>query len=196
VILQKDGRNHAELLRWGLVPWWAKDIAIGNQMINARAETLSEKPASKQLVRDRRCLVLADGFYEWRREGKGKTPMLFKLASGEPFSFAGLWDTWKKPDGAVLQSFTIVTTEPNELVKPIHNRMPVILSDSDAKIWLGSDGGDLAHALSLLRPFPDDLMKTHDVSLLVNNPRNDIAACAAPAEESHDGTPQGLLDLR
>ena len=196
VILQKEGRNHAELLRWGLVPFWAKDIAIGNQMINARAETLSEKPAFKQLVKDRRCLVLADGFYEWRKEGKGKTPMLFKLASGEPFTFAGLWDAWKKPDGAVLQSFTIVTTEPNELVKPVHNRMPVILSDSDAKVWLGSDGGDLAHALSLLRPFPADLMNAHDVSLLVNNPRNDISACAAPVEESHDGTPQGLLDLR
>lgn len=180
VILQKAGRNHAELLRWGLVPFWAKDIAIGNQMINARAETLSEKPAFKRLVKDRRCLVPGDSFYEWRKVGKGKVPMLFKLAAGVPFAFAGLWDSWKKPDGATLYTCTIITTEPNDLLKPIHNRMPVILNDNDAMAWLGHDAGDLSHALSLLKPFPADLMEAYEVSPLVNNPRNDLPDCAAP----------------
>lgn len=106
--------------------------------------------------------------------------MLFKLASGQPFAFAGLWDSWKKPDGSTLHTFTIITTEPNELLKPIHNRMPVILNDNDAMAWLGHDGGDLSHALSLLTSFPADLMDAYDVSPLVNNPRNDIPDCAAP----------------
>lgn len=183
VIFQRDGHDQAELLRWGLVPFWAKDIAMGNQMINARAETLADKPAFKRLVKDRRCLVLADGFYEWRKEGKGKTPMLFKLASGQLFVFAGLWDSWRKPDGSRLQSFTIITTEPNELLKTIHNRMPVILNDDDARVWVNHDGSDPAHALALLKPFPADLMAAYDVSPLVNNPRNNLAACAARVVE-------------
>lgn len=110
MIVEKDGTNHAELFRSSLMPLWSKDIAIRNQMINARAETLSEKPAFKRLVKDRRCLVPSDGFNEWRKEGKSKVPMLFKLASGEPFAFAGLWDAWRKPDGGSLYTFTIITT--------------------------------------------------------------------------------------
>jgi putative SOS response-associated peptidase YedK len=109
--------------------------------------------------------------------------MLFKLKSGEPFTFAGLWDSWKKPDGTQLQTFTIITTEPNDLLKPVHNRMPVILNDDDAQVWVEHDGGDLAHALALLRPFPADLMDAYDVSPLVNNPRNNLAACAVPISE-------------
>ena len=111
--------------QWGLIPWWAKDPAIGNNMINARAETLAEQPAFKNLLGKRRCLVLADSFYEWRKEGKGKVPMRFKLKSGESFTFAGLWDSWKQPDGNLFRTYTIVTTEPNDVLRPIHNRMPV-----------------------------------------------------------------------
>ena len=110
VIVHADGKRTIELFRWGLIPWWAKDPAIGNQMINARAETLAEKPAFKNLLGNRHCLVLADGFYEWRKEGKRKVPMRFKLKSGEPFAFAGLWDSWKQPDGNLLRTYTIVTT--------------------------------------------------------------------------------------
>ena len=118
VIVQANGKRTLELFRWGLIPWWAKDPAIGNRMINARAETLAEKPAFKNLLGKRRCLVLADGFYEWRKEGKGKVPMRFKLKSGEPFTFAGLWDSWKQPDGSLLRTYTIVTTEPNDVLAP------------------------------------------------------------------------------
>ena len=120
------------MFRWGLIPWWAKDPAIGNRMINSRAETLAEKPAFKELIGKRRCLVLADGFYEWRKEGKAKVPMRFKLKSGDSFAFAGLWDSWKKPDGSLLRTYTIVTTEPNDVLRPIHNRMPAMLSNDDA----------------------------------------------------------------
>ena len=114
VIANMEGANRVELLQWGLVPWWAKDVSIGNRMINARAESLAEKSTFKRLLSNRRCLVLADGFYEWRKEGKGKVLMLFKLKSGEPLVLAGLWDAWRQPDGETLRSYTIVTTEPNE----------------------------------------------------------------------------------
>lgn len=111
----------------GLIPYWAKDLAIGNRMINARAETLTEKPAFKHLVGSRRCIIPADGFYEWRKERRRKVPMWVHLKGGEPFGLAGLWDVWRKPDGTPVESFTIITMEPNELVRPVHDRMPVIL---------------------------------------------------------------------
>lgn len=161
----------------GLVPSWAKDISIGNRMINARAETLAEKPSFRRLLNIRRCLVLADGFYEWRKEGKGKVPMWFKLKTSEPFVFAGLWDVWKKADGEMLRTYTVVTTEPNEVLAPIHNRMPVMLSDRDALDWVMSD--EIDHALGLLKPFPADLMDGYDVSKRVNNPQNDTPDCIA-----------------
>ena len=133
VIVQAAGKRTLELFRWGLIPWWANDPAIGNRMINARAETLAEKPVFKQLLVGRRCLVLADGFYEWRKEGKEKVPMRFMLKSGEPFAFAGLWDGWKQQDRSLLRTSTIVTTEPNDVLRPIHNRMPAMLSNGDAQ---------------------------------------------------------------
>ena len=139
VIVQAEGKRIIELFRWGLIPWWANDPAVGNEMINARAETLTEKPAFRGLLGNRRCLVLADGFYEWRKEGKSKVPMRFKLKSGEPFAFAGLWDSWKQPDGSSLRTYTIVTTESNDVVRPIHNRMPAMLSGDDALKWLAVD---------------------------------------------------------
>jgi putative SOS response-associated peptidase YedK len=115
VIVQADGKRTLELFRWGLIRSWAKDPGIGNKIINARAETLAEKPSFKRLLGQRRCLVLADGFYEWRKEGKRKVPMRFKLKSGEPFTFADLWDSWKQPDGSLLRTYTIVTIEPNDV---------------------------------------------------------------------------------
>ena len=182
VIVQMDGKRTLELFRWGLIPWWATDPAIGNRMINARAETLAEKPAFNNLLGNRHCLVLADGFYEWRKEGKGKVPMRFKLKSGEPFAFAGLWDSWKQPDGSLLRTYTIVTTEPNDVLRPIHDRMPAMLNNDDAQNWLAVDD-EIAHALSLLKPYPPEKMEGYQVSPLVNNPRNDLPECVQPISD-------------
>ena len=178
VIASLEGANRVELFQWGLVPSWAKDMSIGNRMINARAETLAEKASFKRLLENRRCLVLANGFYEWRKEGKGKVPMWFKLKSGAPFVFAGLWDGWKKPDGEMLRTYTVVTTEPNEVLAPIHNRMPVILRDCDALQWVSGD--EIDHAQDLLKPFPAELMEGYDVAKLVNDRQNDSPDCIAP----------------
>lgn len=177
VIAREGERAVLKTMRWGLVPSWAADPAIGNRMINARAETLAERPSFKDLVRNRRCLVLSDGFYEWRREGKRKTPIRFVLKSGEPFVFAGLWDRWRKPDGGALESFTIITTEPNELLKSVHDRMPVILLPEDEQRWLGAENRVGAPFPSLLEPFPSGRMEGYAVSLLVNSPENDLPAC-------------------
>ncbi len=177
VVFNRDGGRSLGMMHWGLIPSWAKDPSIGNKMINARAETLSEKPSFKRLIAKRRCLVLSDGFYEWRKEGKRKAPMRIRLKTGEPFGFAGLWDSWRKPDGSDLQTFTIITTEANELLKPIHDRMPVILLKEAEQQWLGFDVKDTSELLSLLKPYPSDLMEAYDVSLLVNSPRNDLPEC-------------------
>jgi putative SOS response-associated peptidase YedK len=123
VIVRQGGDNECRLMHWGLIPSWAKDPTIGNRMITARAETLTEKSAFKDLVGSRRCIIPADGFYEWRKESKRKVPMWVHLRNREPFGLAGLWDVWRKPDGKRVESFTIITTEPNELVRPVHNRM-------------------------------------------------------------------------
>jgi putative SOS response-associated peptidase YedK len=165
------------MMQWGLIPSWAKDPSIGNKMINARAETLTEKPSFKRLIGKRRCLVVADGFYEWAKQGRGKMPMRFVLKSGEPFAFAGLWDRWKKPDGGPLDSFTIITTQANDLLKPIHDRMPVILGEGDEEIWLDPKVADSIRLVSVLKPFSPELMEGYFVSRLVNSPRNDLPEC-------------------
>ena len=139
---------------------------------------LLTKPSFNDLFKNRRCLVLASGFYEWRREGKRKVPMWFKLKTGESFVFAGLWDSWKQSDGSMLRTYTIITTEPNAMLLPIHNRMPVMLNDDDALAWMNHDA--LGDALSLLKPFPAELMDCYEVSGLVNNPQNDLAECIDP----------------
>ena len=181
VVTNREGTNRVEQFKWGLVPFWAKDISIGSRMINARAETLATKSSFNGLLKNRRCLVLASGFYEWRREGKGKVPMWFKLKTGQSFVFAGLWDSWKQPDGNLLRTYTIITTEPNAVLLPVHNRMPVMLSDNDALAWINTN--QLSHALSLLKPFPAALMDGYDVSELVNNPQNESARCIVPVNE-------------
>jgi putative SOS response-associated peptidase YedK len=180
VIINAGGEKSVELLQWGLVPLWAKEPAFGNRMINARSEGLTEKASFRSLLERRRCLVPACGFYEWRKEGKEKVAMRFKLRSGEPFVFAGLWDFWRKPDGKFLNTFTIVTTEPNDLLRPIHDRMPVMLNDDGALKWLSGDG-KVSDALSLLTPYPSEEMESYEVSRLVNDPRNDSPACIEPS---------------
>ena len=177
VIVRHQGGNECRLMRWGLIPSWAKDPTIGNQTINARAESLTEKPAFKDLVGTRRCIIPADGFYEWRKEGKRKVPMWVHLKTKEPFALAGLWDVWRKPDGKRVESFTIITTEPNELVRPIHNRMPVILQPEDEEQWLDASRTPFVKAKSLLQPYPDELMDTHDVSTIVNSAKYDGPEC-------------------
>ena len=164
--------RRAGFMRWGLIPHWAKDPKIGSRMINARAETVAEKPSFRNALRRRRCLVLADGFYEWRRVGKTKTPMRIVLRSGEPFAFAGLWETWRDPEGTVIPSCTIITTTPNDLLKPIHNRMPVILPKEVEDFWLDDSVDDPTALTSVLTSYPDDEMESYEVSSLVNSDAN------------------------
>ena len=173
-VLDDGGTRRGKMLRWGLVPSWAKDIKIGYKTINARADTVATAGAFRTPFKKRRCLVLADGFYEWKRVGKGKQPMHIRLRGGEPFAFAGLWDAWKNPaDGQWIHSCTIVTTTPNELIAPIHDRMPVILSSEAERMWLDATVLDQKTLLSLLTPFPAGSMEVRPVSTLVNSVKND-----------------------
>jgi putative SOS response-associated peptidase YedK len=181
VIIQNGEKNELKIMRWGLVPSWAPDRSIANRLINARAETVSEKPSFRRLLESRRCLIPADGFYEWRREGCGKVPVWFHLKKKEPFAFAGLWDEWRDLEGEILHTFTIITTSPNALLRRIHNRMPVICDPLQAKQWLdprlSSRPADIA---AVLAPFPSELMESHDVSPLVNKPEFDSSDCINP----------------
>lgn len=165
-------------MRWGLVPSWADDPSIGSRMINARAETLSGKPAFRTALRRRRALIPADGFYEWRREpdGKSKTPMHIRLRSEEPFAFAGLWDDWHAPDGSVLRSCTIITTAPNPLMLDIHDRMPVIVPAHAYERWIGPGEVEPEQLADLLSPYPADHMEAFPVSPQVNRSVNDSPA--------------------
>jgi putative SOS response-associated peptidase YedK len=178
VIVQNEGVNELKSMKWGLVPSWSPDRSIGDRMINARAETVTQKPSFKQLVQQRRCLIPADGFYEWRREGNRKVPVWIHLKKKEPFAFAGLWDAWRDADGETLYSFTIITTVANALLRPIHNRMPVIFDRLSAKQWLDPVfGPNEATLAAVLAPYPSALMEAHDVSSLVNKPENERADC-------------------
>jgi putative SOS response-associated peptidase YedK len=160
--------------RWGLVPSWAKDIAIGSRMINARAETLDEKPSFRTLLRRRRCLVLADGFYEWRRNSDGsKTPLRILMQDGAAFAMAGLWDVWNTPQGERLRICTIITTEPNSLAAQIHDRMPAILTHTAEGEWLNKFNDDPAYLKSLLAPYSAADMYAYPVSPRVNSVRNE-----------------------
>lgn len=168
-------------MRWGLVPSWAQDPAIGNQMINARCETLDQKPSFKQLLGSRRCLVPADGFFEWARAGKGKIPMRVRMKDQRPFTIAGLWDIWRDPDGEELYTFTIITTDANKLLRPIHDRMPLILDPLVARQWLDPTSMDLRMISVVMQPFPSELMEAYEVSRLVNDRKYDSPACIDPA---------------
>src|SRR5688500_11967104 len=172
LVIPNNHPDRFELFHWGLIPSWAKDTAIGNRMINARAETLAEKPSFRTALKRRRCLLPADGFYEWRKEpdGKTKTPIYIRLKSGEPFMFAGLWDEWHSPDGSVLPSCAVITTRPNELMASIHDRMPVILSKDELRQWLDPAEQEPERLTALLKPFPAERMEAFPVSRTVNNP--------------------------
>ena len=167
-----EGRE-AAFMRWGLIPFWAKDPKIGARMINARAETVAEKPAFRNALKKRRCLVLADGYYEWQKTPVGKRPYRIIMKSGEPFAMAGLWETWRDPQGTVIPSCTIITTAANDFLTPIHNRMPVILLRESEESWLESSVEDPASLTGILAPYPDDGMDAYEVSTLVNYARND-----------------------
>ena len=163
------------LMRWGLIPSWAKDPAMGARMINARTETVTEKPSFRNAFRRRRCLVVADGFYEWQRQEGKKQPFYFRLQDGQPFGFAGLWERWESADGEVI-SCTILTTEANDLLRPIHDRMPVILDSKDYSLWLDPEVQP-EPLQTLLRPYQTEAMTSYPVSTLVNNPANNSPEC-------------------
>jgi putative SOS response-associated peptidase YedK len=172
VVVQREGVNTLERMRWGLIPAWAKDPAIGSRMINARAETVGEKPSFKRPLKDRRCLVVANGFYEWQKTGQAKIPMFIRLKSGQPFGFAGLYDVWTSPEGEAVASCTIITTSANDLMQPIHDRMPVILPRSQESTWLNPAIQSAADVLPLLVPYSAAEMEAYAVSRLVNSPEN------------------------
>jgi len=178
-VVVDGGAPKLVMMRWGLVPSWSKDAAAAYRMINARSETAAEKPSFRGPFRKRRALVPADGFYEWRREGSGKTPFALRLASGEPFAMAGLWDRWRAPDGAELVTFTILTTSANALVASVHDRMPVILPREVEEAWLDPKAPPEA-LRALLVPFAGR-MEAVPLSTAVNNPRNDGPEILRPA---------------
>lgn len=176
-LLNTDGENRYAFLRWGLIPFWAKGPEIGNRMINARAETLPTKNSFKHSFRKQRCLIAADGFYEWRKEGKRKVPVYIALRDRRPFGFAGLWSSWESPDAERIDSCTIITTSANELLKPVHDRMPVILGQDEVAAWLDS-GNQKTDALSkLLKPYPSEGMEYYEVSTWVNSPAHEGERC-------------------
>lgn len=175
----RDGEQRLVEMRWGLIPSWSKEAHVSFSTINARAETVTTSPAFRGPFKRRRCLVPASGFYEWRRIAQGKQPYCIRLRGGEPFAFAGLYDIWRGADGSELYSYTIITTTPNELVAPIHNRMPAILRRADEAAWLAEDA-DPARLLSLLAPYPAERMETFAVSRALNNPMHDDPMLARP----------------
>lgn len=181
--IPNDGRLTADFFLWGLIPSWAKDPSIGNRLINARGETLAEKPAFRGAYKYKRCLILADGFYEWKSQPgtKTKVPYFIHLKTGKPFAFAGLWDEWAAADGSPIRSCTIVTTAPNKLMAAIHNRMPVILQPEDYETWLDASPRGADSLNPLIKAFPAGQMEAYPVSTLVNSPSNDRPECITPA---------------
>lgn len=181
-VIANQAAHRVDFFTWGLIPSWAKDPEIGSRLINARAETLAEKPSFRSAYRRRRCLILADGFYEWQEipGAKGKQPMFIHLKDRSPFAFAGLWELWHAPDASTIYSCTIITTQPNELMQPIHNRMPVILPPAAYAAWLDPAERQPDSLSPLLAPYPAGAMAAYPVSRQVNSPANDSPACIEP----------------
>ncbi|MED4256636.1 SOS response-associated peptidase [Priestia megaterium] len=173
------GKRIGSTMKWGLVPSWSNDSKIGYKMINARAEGIDQKPSFKTPFKSKRCLIVSDGFYEWKKEGKNKQPFRFVMEDGRPFAFAGLWDEWDK-NGEPLYSCTIITTTPNEITQEVHNRMPVILEEDSYDLWMDPKMNNTEYLKSLLIPFPAKKMKSYPISTIVNSPKNDVAECLAP----------------
>jgi putative SOS response-associated peptidase YedK len=176
----KTGTRELTHFHWGLIPRWAKDTKIGARMINARSETAAEKPSFKYAMIYRRCLVPADGFYEWQKLNGRKQPVRIQMADGRPFAIAGLWEQWISSDGSEIESCTLLTTEPNNLLRPVHNRMPVLLDPSHFDRWLDTKSHQVEDVQELLRAFPEEMMSFYPVSTHVNNPRNDDPQCIEP----------------
>ena len=174
------GAREARLFRWGLVPSWARDLAIGNRLINAQAETAATKPAFRAAFRKRRCLILADGFYEWKKEGRYKQPFHIRLRDGHPLALAGLWEHWEGPEDTPIDSCTILTATPNMLLRPLHHRMAVILPASAYDRWLDLDVHEVERLQLLLRPYPAEAMTAYPVSTRVNSPAHDSSALGEP----------------
>jgi len=175
-----SGERELAMLRWGLIPPWAKDASIGSRMINARSETVLEKPSFKGAFRARRCILPASGFYEWERRGREKIPHYFHLRDGAPMSLAGVWGSWRSPEGETLESCTILTTVANDLVRPLHERMPVLLGDTSVERWLHGAPEEAEALLELLAPYPADQMEAWVVSREVNRPGHDSPECIRP----------------
>jgi len=179
-VLAENGHRRLEVLRWGLIPPWADDPQIGSRMINARAETAHEKPSFRRAFRERRCLIPADGFYEWKRTNGTKQPYYIHMKEGRPFAFAGLWESWREEDGPEVRSCAILTTRPNALASEIHDRMPVILPAGSREAWLDPEA-EKEELLALLEPYPEDEMEAYPVSRYVNSPQNNDPRCVEPA---------------
>jgi putative SOS response-associated peptidase YedK len=180
-VVLDDSERHLISMRWGLISSWASDPTIGRKLINAPAETLAQKAAFKNAFRNRRCLVVADGFYKWQKQKGTKTPLLIQLKSERPFGFAGLYETWTSPSGEIVSTCTIVTTEPNDIVRLIHDRMPVILATDVEDFWLDSTVQDHRRLVDLLLPYPAEEIEAYAVSPLVNSVKNDSIDCIEPS---------------
>ncbi len=171
-VRESEGGREMTFLKWGLIPSWAKDASIGARLINARSETVEEKPSFRQAFKQRRCIIPADGFYEWQRTGGKKQPFFFQMRDELPFGFAGLWERWEGQGREAINSCTILTTEANEVLRPVHDRMPVILHPDDYEVWLGADARELELVKEVLRPYPAEEMIGYPVSSSINSPRN------------------------
>ena len=181
-VIVNNGAKRLVAMRWGLVPAWATDPTVGSRLINARAETLAEKAAFKEALKRRRCLIVADGFYEWQKIGKDKAPLLIRLKTDQTFAFAGLYEMWTPPWGETLTTCTIITTEPNDLTRPIHDRMPAILPRKLESLWLDETARDSQWLLDMLAPYPAEQMEAYPVSNLVNSVKNDSPELIEPVQ--------------
>jgi putative SOS response-associated peptidase YedK len=181
---QGEQQRELALLHWGLIPSWAKDPTMGSRLINARSETAAEKPSFRAAYKYRRCLVPASGFYEWQKVNGRKQPYFIHLQQEGPFAIAGLWEHWQGADGSEIESVTLLTTQANELVQPIHDRMPVIIAPADYALWLDTAVQHPGEIQPLLRPYPAEEMAAYAVSTVVNNPRNEGKACIVPEENN------------
>jgi putative SOS response-associated peptidase YedK len=188
-VIMTDQKKRLVSMKWGLIPAWSNDPAIGNRLINARAETVAEKPSFREAFLRQRCLVVADGFYEWQKRGRSSQPYFIHLKAERPFGFAGLYDLWTSPEGELITTCTIITTDPNEMVRTLHDRMPVILPKRFEEAWLDPYNADHASLAQMLRPYSAVEMEMHTVSPTVNSPANDSPECMAPA------APAGQLAL-
>ncbi|MFC1563921.1 SOS response-associated peptidase [candidate division KSB1 bacterium] len=179
-VVNEGGSNNLVDFKWGLIPSWSKDDKFATKLCNARSETIAEKPSFRDAFRKRRCLVVATGYYEWFTQGKLKTPMLFTMKSREPFGLAGIWESWISPENEKIETCSIITTEANELAKPVHDRMPVIMPGELINDWLHPENQNVSELTELLNPYPSDEMEKYEVSRIVNSPKNNTPECVRP----------------